>query len=352
MMKSDATPAADSNALRFMPEIESAFEAYSASLPLDLAGASPQDIDSWRKHNRFSRITFARLAETLMSAEKLDDFVKKSSADFDNLGPVLDVAMRLKLISIDSNGRIERILQAVENSAPRRESRQVLIEPLSEYNQFPCDAASRSRRVELIKERYPNVERLRIGFIGDDDLVSAELSKEKWAHVVVVEKDPRIVEMLKGVERAPHVIESDVRDVHDELTSIDTFMTDPPYTLHGAASFITAGLKLLPKNQEEKEFYVILNPTMMGRHFDTLNRMLCASGVFLREVRANFSHYELPENFAEKDRSASLLRQHSIDPQALKYSSSSSLHIFSTVEPDVPKLESSIDSSLIYNHYV
>lgn len=349
-MKSDATPAADSNALRFMPEIENAFEAYSASLPLDLAGASLQDIDSWRKHNRFSRITFARLAETLMSAGKLDDFVKKSLADFDNLGPVLDVAMRLNLIRIDSNGRIERILQAVEDSATLSE--QASIEPLSEYNQFPCDTASRLRRVNLIKERYPNAERLRIGFIGDDDLVSAELSKEEWAHVVVVEKDPRIVEMLKGVERAPHVIESDVRDVHDELTSIDTFMTDPPYTLHGAASFIAAGLKLLPKNQEEKEFYVILNPTMMGRHFDTLNRMLCASGVFLREVRANFSHYELPENFAEKDRSASLLRQHSIDPQALKYSSSSSLHIFSTVEPDVSKLESSIDSSLIYNHYL
>jgi predicted methyltransferase len=205
-----------------------------------------------------------------------------------------------------------------------------------------------------LKERYPNAENLRVALIGDDDLLSAELSAEEWAKVIVVEKDPRIVSMLKDISPSSQIIESDVSDIHSNTVdnSADTFMTDPPYTLHGALSFIAAGLKFLPKNKEEKEFYVILNPTMIGRHLDTLNQILCSSGIFLKEVRPNFSQYELPDNFEEKERAAALLKAHSIDPSSLKYSSSSHLYIFSTKEPDICKLESSIDPELMYTHYL
>jgi len=342
------------DSLRFVPEIEDVYSAYMQKIPLDLTSGIREDIQSWQQNNQLSRIKFARLVQGLMSAETLDEFVKVSSADFDNLGPILEIAMRLKLISVDSAGHIERVLKIKDDAPITTELSRKTIDPLSEFNQFPCDLASRMRRVDLFKERYPNIESLRIAIIGDDDLLSVELSQEKWAKVVVLEKDPRIVTILRDASPASRIIESDVNDLEDDTinNSADTFITDPPYTLHGSLSFIVAGLKFLQQNEEEKEFYVVLNPTMMGRHIDTLNQLLCSSNIFLKEVRPNFSQYKLPENFNEKSRAAMFLEGNLIDPNALQYSSSSSLYIFSTHEPDICKLGSYIHPQLIYTHYL
>ncbi len=341
-------------ALRFMPEIEHAYEDYLQSIPLDLRGGDQRNVESWRSNNRLGRLAFAQLVEILMNAENLDDFVKRSAADFDNLGPILEVSLNLKLISINTSGQIQRLFRTRGEILNANDQHQVTIEPMSEYNQFPCDIASRIRRVALLKERYPNVEHLNVAVIGDDDLLSAELGREPWAKVVVFEKDPRIISYLKNADSSLRIIEGDVTELGQEaiVDTVDTFITDPPYTLHGSLSFITSGLKFLKKDREEKEFYVILNPTMMGRNLRNLHQMLSECGISLKEVRQNFSQYELPDNFIERGRASELLQSNSIDPSALQYSSSSNLYIFSTEEPDICKLESYIDPHLIYTHYL
>lgn len=353
-MEADNQSSGPHEALRFMPEIEHAYNDYLQSIPLDLRGGSLRSVESWRNNNRLSRLAFAQLVEKLMNAENLDDFVKRSAADFDNLGPILEVSLRLKLISIDASGQIDRLLKIKNEESNAYDKCQKPIEPKSEFNQFPCDIASRIRRVALLKERYPNVEHLNVAIIGDDDLLSAELGREAWAKVVVFEKDPRIISFLKNADASLRIIEGDVTELEQETIAdtVDTFITDPPYTLHGSLSFIASGLKFLKKNKEEKEFYVILNPTMMGHSLRNLHQILCECGISLKEVRQNFSQYELPDNFIERARSSELLQSNSIDPSALQYSSSSNLYIFSTEAPDICKLASYIDPYLIYTHYL
>lgn len=336
--------------LRYTPAMEGAFIEYQRQLPLDLGGES-QDAEYWRIQYQLSRLAFAQLIAKLLASRTLDEFVTESASDFDNLAPAIEAAITTGLLRCDVRGRIESLIGA-HSHAPNTAA-VVDFEPRAEFNQFPCDAESRRRRAALLRERYAHAEHVRLALIGDDDFVSLELLNDPRFEPTVLEKDPRIVGLLCERHPSLRVLEEDVRSIHTESLGkkVATFMTDPPYTLDGALSFICAGMKLLSIDGQEREFYVILNQTMMGKKLSHLQQILANAGVHLSEMRPNFSQYRLPSAFAEKSRAAGFLEKHGIESDGLLYSSSSNLYIFRTVAPDIAAIESHIQPEKLYNHY-
>lgn len=334
--------------------LENSYGAYEHSTPMDLAPES-KDRAYWAKNNRYSRLKFAQLMYVLQYSKNLDGFVKESRADFDNLAAALDAALMHEIVSISKKGAITPrfTFKYTLPYVPKEHGKSFTV-PSPLLNQFPCDPESRKRRYNFFKARYPFCEYLRFALIGDDDFVSSEFVDDFWAWPVVIEKDPRIVKAVKGFSDRFAVLEEDIADLLDRepLQRVQTFMTDPPYTLHGALAFIAIGLHMLVQSEEEKELYVVLNPTMMGKHLDNVIEALTENGVFLREVIPNFSQYKLPKHYAERTRANEFLQSKGINTSALDYSSSSNLYVFVTYKPNVDGLRKMINQKELYRHYL
>ncbi len=343
--------------LHFDYRIESLYKEYINKPPLDLEDSwNKGKLSSWRKNNLISRIDMARLVYHLQNSKDLDSFVKKSNADFDNLAQIVDLATKQDIIKVTNSGRIRKSFDfhftQIDDSGSKKNERKFI--PDNGLNQFPCDDTSRLNRKLLLKLRYPFAEYLKFAIIGDDDFLSLEFLNDYWFWPVVIEKDERIVNaIIKHFPRA-EVIKKDVATFlkANNLPSVQSFITDPPYTLYGSLAFIYAGLKMLNKNSEIKEFYVILNPTMMGKNIFHIQKILSESGVFLTETVNDFSQYKLPKNFKERSRANKFLNNNGIRSNSLEYSSSSVLYIFKTISPDLQLLAENINFHKLYEHYL
>jgi len=149
------------------------------------------------------------------------------------------------------------------------------------------------------------------------------------------------------------VFQEDVRNLSkiSGPPEVHTFITDPPYTFHGALEFIIAGLTLLPRDSSTKEFYVILNQTMMGKCLNKLLNLLSRASINVHETIFNFSHYPLPFSYREASSAKKFLKSLGVKSyDSLTYSSSSTLFIFRTTEPKISILKKVVRSSKIYSH--
>ncbi|MCX6730064.1 MAG: bis-aminopropyl spermidine synthase family protein [Candidatus Portnoybacteria bacterium] len=311
----------DLKSLHYDYRIEKSYEDYLKLLPLDLLTSSKIKIDYWKEHYQYSKIDFARLILVLQNSNNIDDFVKNSFADFDNLASIVVVSINNGIVSIDNNGKIKKLFNFSFTLpySSRVLKQKISIEPNKKLNQFPCDERSRDKRYKLLKNRYPFAEYLRFAIIGDDDLLSLKFINDYWAFPVVIEKDKRIINLIKDIKNHFKIFNIDIRFIEKEkiIPTVQTFITDPPYTLNGALAFIHAGLSMLDNSFEEKEFYVILNPL-----------------------------------YDERKRADKFLKTHKIKNDSLVYSSSSNLYIFSVVKPDLVGIKKSIDFNKLYNHYL
>ncbi|HUT22157.1 MAG TPA: bis-aminopropyl spermidine synthase family protein [Candidatus Bipolaricaulota bacterium] len=335
--------------------IEEAYEDYIRLIPLDIQLSDRKTVSSWRKNNMIEKMDFACLMRNLQNSNNVDEFIKNSSADFDNIGVLIDVGIKNEIVKVEKNGKVKKIFnfhftkkdffELIENPS---------FVPNCDLNQFPCDFASRKRRFDLFKERYPFTEYLKFGIIGDDDLVSLEFINEFWAYPVIIEKDDNITKIIKKASPRFKVIKFDIRKIikADGFPEVQTFITDPPYTIYGALAFIFAGLRMLVKNNNVKEFYVILNQTMIGKNLLKLQQILSRAGVYLIEIRRNFSQYKLPMHFSERKRADRFLDSLAIDRSSSEYSSSSDLFIFRTIDPDIDWLGKQINFKKFYIHYL
>lgn len=185
------------------------------------------------------------------------------------------------------------------------------------------------------------------------NLLSVSVAKERWLKSITFEVDKNVLTLIKDKFDNVKVIEADLREKSSaSLEVVKTFIADPPYTLHGAMLFTYKGLQLLRNDDQIKEFYLVLNPTMLGSFMNDFLRNLSDIGVWLHEVYNNFSQYELPEKFEERNRANEFLKQNNIDERSLSYSSSSNLYIFRTINPNLDKLWNNIDLELIYKHFI
>lgn len=329
------------------------YELYKDAVPLNI-DSGDINREAWRSSQSLSIIDFAILVNDLIHCSSIDQFIGLSMADFDNLAIVINLATQHGLINVTSDGLIQNT-QILQARKIRRVVDDLHIELDVRLNQFPCDANSRYRRARLLMQRYPFVEYMRFAIIGDDDLLSLHFTVDDMIIPVVIEADERIVQVIRTNSPFSLVFATDLLDENEfvkaGIPSVNTFITDPPYTYHGALLFICRGLMLLQTDQSLKEFYVILNEHMMGRNFQKLQVTLTQSGVMLYRVVPNFSQYPLPSNFGEYHRARAFLKGIHVNEDSVKLSSSSNLYIFRTIAPDISSLRTQIVYSEVYNHY-
>lgn len=333
--------------------VKEMYSEYLLLYPLDIK-KNNKDIIYWRKNNIFSILDFSLLIKKLIEAKNIDEFIKISEADLDNLAAIIKIAMTNDVISVDKNGCISN--RNFFNKEKYISKQNIDFVPKSKFNQFPCDVESRDRRAEFIINRYPFIEYLKFAIIGDDDFLSPLFKKHFNFSPIVIEKDKRIIKKIKEADKNIEVYSVDLADDKKfesvSIPSVKTFITDPPYTIHGALTFIYRGLTLLSKDGDMKEFYVILNPTMVGKNLHLIIKYLAQSDVYLYEVIENFSQYELPKNYKEYNRAKIFLRSVNLPQHIIHYSSSSSLYIFRTVSPKLAKIKKNINFIKIYQHYL
>ncbi len=325
---------------------------YIDSCPLNLSFKN-KNFNSWKKNNIFCIIDFSRLIHFLIKAKNIDEFVKVSNADFDNLAPVIEVAILNGVISVNKKGLIKNLNFFDKRSDLSYKKNNFI--PNVKYNQFPCDDESRLRRARLITDNYPFVEYFRFAIIGEDDFISPLFRDFYNFYPIVLEKDNRIIKRLKDSGNT-EVYKVDLTNDNDfkkiNIPRVKTFITDPPYTLHGSLSFIYRGLSLLSEDDDVKEFYVILNPAMIGKNIYKIKKILLESDVYLYKTIDNFSQYKLPLKYNEYNRANSFFKKNGISSNIIKYSSSSSLYVFRTIKPNLNKIKKFVNNDKIYKHYL
>ncbi len=336
----------------YTDKIMQAYNSYKSLTPLDISDASNKNrVDTWKDVIQYQPDEYARMVKSLCEANSLDEYVSTSYSDFDNLAIVIKTAIDAGFIKINKLGKITTDTNTGLDI--KSYSNDFIFSPRSDYNQFPCDSLSADYRANYVISRYPFTDNVNIGLIGDDDFISLRLLQHSNASVLVVEKDERIIEEITKKSNSNRLIvhTADIRD-DPQTKSLDTFVTDPPYTIDGAMSFILCGLKMLKEPLERKEFYVILNKTMMGMRLYELFRLLSSENILVESIKEGVSHYLLPNKFDERKRADIFLDKYKISHDALKFSSSSNMYSFKITGPvNISKLEEQINNNRIYEHY-
>lgn len=165
-----------------------------------------------------------------------------------------------------------------------------------------CSPETSLRRA-LYLYRCGALEGKRVLFLGDDDRISLAaallgraLSDGTWSQrLLVVEKDPRILEVLRRAAKEEGIdletLEHDLRTPlpANLLGSFDTFETDPPYTPAGARLFVSRGVSALAPGPGQQGFL-----SFGSRAPDDLleiHRDLVAMGLAVSEVIPTFNEY-------------------------------------------------------------
>lgn len=327
-------------------------EAYKLYLKLLPPNINFEKRNIWKKCMQFDLIDYCQKIYILLSCFHIDEFVKKSRSDFDNLIPFLISCVKSSLCKIENDGKISNSFnfKRFDSSKDYISSSLIISNPNSKLNQFPCDLLSRDSRIELIKNRYPYADYLRIALIGDDDLLALNLSQESWINVCVIDKDEKIRKIINKFNPKIEFHLHDLSKKIENITPVQTFLIDPPYTFDGSLLFILRGLELLKNSPQIKEFYCILNETMMGSNMQKIQKVLLDNKIWVHEIIPNFNQYELPSNYPERKRANNFLKINNIDKNMLNYSSSSNLYIFRTVTPDIEGIFSAINIDNKYKH--
>ena len=328
------------------------YKDYCKSMPINIEDEII-DYKEWKSVNALDLLDFAIIVSKLIKSSSLNVFVKSSRSDFDNLAMIIHLAIKYNLITIDLSGAINNSKVLKDNRITKIKHK-ALFKPNKKLNQFPCDKESKYRKANLFLDRYPFAEYLRFAIIGDDDFISLYFQQENIIPIVI-ETDSRITDLVSKFNSNALVFKTDLTDEKTFLTAkiptIKTFITDPPYTYHGALLFILRGLMLLSNDKDIKEFYVILNEQMLGKNFLKLQNTLSLARIYLYKAIDDFCQYEIPENFDERTRANKFLNAIKVSNQSVKYSSSSNLYIFRTVKPNIAKLTKEVDVTKIYNLY-
>src|SRR3989344_1676358 len=304
----------------------------------------------WARFCQLSLLDFMQVVAIITSSKTIDDLFSATDMDLDNLAPVLRALINLQFLRIENNKII--VTNTLKPYKLKSLAKAHLKKPKANLNQFPCDYKSAQARIKLFRERFPYADYIRVGLIGDDDLISLHKGCNNFLYFTILEKDRTVIDESSKV---PHnkVIKADLQDldfVPKESFDWETFITDPPYTINGALTFIYQGLRFLNKDPRLKEFYLILNTEMIGERLLYIQNVLSKAGVWIHEIRPHFSHYMYPVHYSEYKRAKTFWSKNA--PRIRNaYSSSSSLFIFRTRKPKLDVLRQYINTSRIYRHY-
>lgn len=328
-----------------------AYTDYLERIPLQIDSADGDRISHWRKCEQLTEAGFARLVANLAGTAHLDNLSTRCDLDFDNLAPVLAALTNRGLLMISPDGALTWNTALLPIAAPPVHN--LYGTPSPAWNQFPCDPRSRDVRVRLIARDHAFRSFVRIGIIGDDDLLAPALAAEKGLHPIVLEGDAAVLDHVhrlasqQGITVETHQV--DLRDPDVDLRTVapvSTFITDPPYSYDGVLTFVYQGLRLLQR-MEDNRFYLVVNTMMLGRELHRIEHALIVCGATLLEVLPAANQYPFPKGYSEERRMQACLDEIAGGARTV-FSSSSSFFIWTAPDPDLQRLRSLFDPSKIY----
>jgi hypothetical protein len=167
----------------------------------------------------------------------------------------------------------------------------------SRFDQVPRDPATRRHRAQLLCREFPYVRHLRIGLLGDDDLLSLELAATGAFHPVVYEIDPRVTDLIRseasrrGLDVT--VVPTDLRVFGEAPAELHTFVANPPYTVHGLLVAAYQGLRRMVADSSRR-FYLFAGQMMLRGRMGVVQRALTGAGVYVSRLEQGASEYTPP----------------------------------------------------------
>ena len=167
---------------------------------------------------------------------------------------------------------------------------------VNKYSQLPCTVDTQQKRALLFEEK--KFHNKHILLLGDDDLLSLELSRRYFKHVTVVDCDKLLLEKIKKLtEKAIYpvtLIHMDLKDGLPDsiLAKFDVVCFDPPQNSNGFKLFLSWALKSL-KNDVSFLFIMINSDIFKQSDFNEYLATIFQSGYILTQKHASFNSYPL-----------------------------------------------------------
>lgn len=167
---------------------------------------------------------------------------------------------------------------------------------VNRYSQLPCTVDTQQKRAFLFEKK--GFHNKRILLLGDDDMLSVELSRRYFKNVTVVDCDTSLLQKIKRLtEKAIYPVELVHVDLKDGLPNsvlqkFDVVCFDPPQNSEGFRLFLSWALKAL--KDEVSFLFVMLNSNIFKQiDLDECLLILANSGYILNKKYTSFNSYPL-----------------------------------------------------------
>jgi N4-bis(aminopropyl)spermidine synthase len=171
-----------------------------------------------------------------------------------------------------------------------------------ELDQTHCTVATKLHRVLLMHETGA-LDGKDIVLLGDDDLISIAIAKfaaatgtaARLKSITVIDTDPAVLGWIEqqtaGSGVTVRLAERDLREAlpPDLTESFDVACTDPPYTVAGAALFLSRAVSAL-RRQPGQHVFFSFGARRPAETLDT-QRLIADLGLTVRAVIPNFNSY-------------------------------------------------------------
>jgi len=160
------------------------------------------------------------------------------------------------------------------------------------FNQLPCTVDTRRRRADLLNDC--DKDRCRILVLGDDDLLSVELSRRGFRQVTVADCDERLLARLRQETQQystpPRIVRADFRQGFVCPEPMDVVFTDPPYSFEGAQAFLRLAVASVAPTGR---IFLMVNPEIFGSTFKEISATAVRAGFQLRRHLPAFNAYPI-----------------------------------------------------------
>ncbi len=170
------------------------------------------------------------------------------------------------------------------------------LDTIREHYQLPCTVETRENRAKYLEELVGRDRKILL--LGDDDLVSWELAKRNFPHVVASDCDPellrRIGELSAEASHPPKLVYGDFADPNfDPGIKPDVVCIDPPYNLKGTFIFIDKALQTV-SGQDKAFLILMINPyCFKDQDLKAIYERLGRDGFALKNRLERFNGYPL-----------------------------------------------------------
>lgn len=295
--------------MRLHPEVRHLYDTYREAVHPHCK--NDREVQGWLEATQLNRVDFARLICTLVSHGNIHSALSSIDFEFNHVSLVIRGLAEMGLALWNSDGNLKHVSDSLLVADPRPRELPVL-SPDPKYDQDPIDEKSRHAIAQWIARQFPYFDDISIGLIGDDDLLSIALARTGHFRPFVLELDERVsdaIARLADDEALPiKLIRQSVVGFAPNVPLVDTFYSDPPYTVQGTLRFAIAGL-LMMHPDELNEFFIRGGRMHFGRRLLELQRLFAAAGAVVVGFQESSASYPFHEGLTADNRRMHELHQ-------------------------------------------